>query len=93
MNRTDHTYTQTDILKVNVWVISRFNAIVRLDDLLDSTGDEVVEGINVLLDQASDLEERGEERELVDGVGERRGQRTVGRLLRLQLLHGRVVVT
>lgn len=47
----------------------------------------------MLLDEASDLEESREERELVDGVGDRRGQRAVGRLLRLQLLHGRAVVT
>ena len=37
------------------WVIASFNAIVCLDDLLDSRGDEVVEGVNFLLDEARTL--------------------------------------
>lgn len=77
--------------KVDVWVIAGLNPIVCLDDVPDSPGDEVVEGVDVLLDEPSDLEECGEERELVDGVGDRRGQRAVGRWRHILVLFGRIV--
>jgi len=77
------------VLKVNVWVIARLNSIVCLNNVPDSPGDEVVEGVDVLLDEPSDLEECWEERELVDGGGDRGGQRAIGRWR--QLLFGRVV--
>ena len=75
--------------EVNVGVIARLNSIVCLDDVPDPPGDEVVEGVDVLLDEPSDLEECWEERKLIDGGGDRGGQRAIGRWR--QLLFGRVV--
>lgn len=65
--------------EVDVGVVAGLNPVVGVDDVPDPLGDEVVEGVDVLLDEAPDLEECREERELVDGAGDRRGQRAVGR--------------
>ena len=43
--------------EVNVGVIARLNSIVCLNNVPDSPGDEVVEGVDVLLDKPTDLEE------------------------------------
>ena len=55
------------VLEVEVRVGVARDLLVRLggDDLLDLLVDEVVERVDVLPDEASDLEERGEELELV----------------------------
>ena len=41
--------------EINGWVFERCDAVVCLDDVLYSFGDEVVERVDVLLHEASDL--------------------------------------
>jgi hypothetical protein len=74
-----HTNPYTIVPKKNRGVVARFDAIVCLDNVPNSLGDEVVEGVDVLLNEASNLEEGRKERELVDGLGDGRGERPVRR--------------
>ena len=41
--------------KPNGWVFERLDTVICLHDVLHSFGDEVVEGLNVLLHETSDL--------------------------------------
>ena len=44
-------------VEVGVYITGDLLIALRMDDLLKLLGDEVVEGVYVLLDQASDLQE------------------------------------
>jgi hypothetical protein len=41
--------------EIHGWVFERLDAVICLDDVLYSFGDEVVERVDVLLHEASDL--------------------------------------
>lgn len=55
-------------------VLAAYEVVVGLDDLLDVVLDEEIEGVDVLLHEAADFEELGEELELVDCALHRRGE-------------------
>lgn len=54
-NRVAHALQKEDELEIEVAVNIAPHFIVCLDDFLDLRLDEVIEGINVLFDQALDL--------------------------------------
>ena len=50
------TEREGNLPKKNRGVVARFDAIVCLDNVPNSLGDEVVEGVDVLLNEASNLD-------------------------------------